>query len=279
MQQYLDLMQDVIDNGTYKGDRTGVGTRSVFGRQMRFDLSEGFPLVTTKKIHLKSIIYELIWFLNGSTDNNWLKERGVSIWDDWALADGDLGPIYGKQWRSWDCPDGSTIDQIADLVQMINKSPDSRRLIVSGWNPADLPDESIDPRANVEQGRAALPPCHTLFQFYVANGRLSCQLYQRSADLFLGVPFNIASYSLLTHMIAQQCDLEVGEFVHTLGDCHLYSNHLTSDIVYKQLQREPRELPQLRLKRRPASIFDYQFEDFEFANYDPLPLIKAPIAV
>jgi thymidylate synthase len=193
MQQYLDLMQDVIDNGTDKGDRTGVGTRSVFGRQMRFDLSEGFPLVTTKKIHLKSIIYELIWFLNGSTDNNWLKERGVSIWDDWALADGDLGPIYGKQWRSWDCPDGSTIDQIADLVQMINKSPDSRRLIVSGWNPADLPDESIDPRANVEQGRAALPPCHTLFQFYVANGRLSCQLYQRSADLFLGVPFNIAS--------------------------------------------------------------------------------------
>jgi thymidylate synthase len=279
MQQYLDLMQDVIDNGTDKGDRTGVGTRSVFGRQMRFDLSEGFPLVTTKKIHLKSIIYELIWFLNGSTDNNWLKERGVSIWDDWALADGDLGPIYGKQWRSWDCPDGSTIDQIADLVQMINKSPDSRRLIVSGWNPADLPDESIDPRANVEQGRAALPPCHTLFQFYVANGRLSCQLYQRSADLFLGVPFNIASYSLLTHMIAQQCDLEVGEFVHTLGDCHLYSNHLTSDIVYKQLQREPRELPRLRLKRRPASIFDYQFEDFEFANYDPLPLIKAPIAV
>lgn len=279
MQQYLDLMQDVIDNGTDKGDRTGVGTRSVFGRQMRFDLSEGFPLVTTKKIHLKSIIYELIWFLNGSTDNNWLKERGVSIWDDWALADGDLGPIYGKQWRSWDCPDGSTIDQIADLVQMINKSPDSRRLIVSGWNPADLPDESIDPRANVEQGRAALPPCHTLFQFYVANGRLSCQLYQRSADLFLGVPFNIASYSLLTHMIAQQCDLKVGEFVHTLGDCHLYSNHLTSDIVYKQLQREPRELPQLRLKRRPASIFDYQFEDFEFANYDPLPLIKAPIAV
>lgn len=279
MQQYLDLMQDVIDNGTDKGDRTGVGTRSVFGRQMRFDLSEGFPLVTTKKIHLKSIIYELIWFLNGSTDNNWLKERGVSIWDDWALADGDLGPIYGKQWRSWDCPDGSTIDQIADLVQMINKSPNSRRLIVSGWNPADLPDESIDPRANVEQGRAALPPCHTLFQFYVANGRLSCQLYQRSADLFLGVPFNIASYSLLTHMIAQQCDLKVGEFVHTLGDCHLYSNHLTSDIVYKQLQREPRELPQLRLKRRPTSIFDYQFEDFEFANYDPLPLIKAPIAV
>ncbi len=279
MQQYLDLIQDVIDNGTDKGDRTGVGTRSVFGRQMRFDLSEGFPLVTTKKIHLKSIIYELIWFLNGSTDNNWLKERGVSIWNDWALANGDLGPIYGKQWRSWDCPDGSTIDQIAELVKMINEKPDSRRLIVSGWNPADLPDESIAPRENVEQGRAALPPCHTLFQFYVANGRLSCQLYQRSADLFLGVPFNIASYSLLTHMIAQQCDLKVGEFVHTFGDCHLYSNHLTSDIVYKQLQREPRERPQLQLKRRPESIFDYQFDDFEFANYDPFPLIKAPIAV
>jgi thymidylate synthase len=279
MKQYLDPLRHVKNNGIVKTDRTGTGTTSVFGYQMRFDLNEGFPLLTTKKIHLKSIIYELLWFLNGSTDNNWLKERGVSIWDDWALADGDLGPIYGKQWRSWDCPDGSTIDQIADLVQMINKSPDSRRLIVSGWNPADLPDESIDPRANVEQGRAALPPCHTLFQFYVANGRLSCQLYQRSADLFLGVPFNIASYSLLTHMIAQQCDLKVGEFVHTLGDCHLYSNHLTSDIVYKQLQREPRELPQLRLKRRPTSIFDYQFEDFEFANYDPLPLIKAPIAV
>jgi thymidylate synthase len=279
MQQYLDLIQDVIDNGTDKGDRTGVGTRSVFGRQMRFDLSEGFPLVTTKKIHLKSIIYELIWFLNGSTDNSWLKERGVSIWDDWALANGDLGPIYGKQWRSWDCPDGSTIDQIAELVQMIKKTPNSRRLIVSGWNPADLPNESIDPKTNVEQGRAALPPCHTLFQFYVANGRLSCQLYQRSADLFLGVPFNIASYSLLTHMIAQQCDLDVGEFVHTFGDCHLYSNHMTSDIVYKQLQREPRDLPRLQLKRRPESIFDYQFEDFEFANYDPFPLIKAPIAV
>ena len=279
MQQYLDLIQDVIDNGTDKGDRTGVGTRSVFGRQVRFDLSKGFPLVTTKKIHLKSIIYELIWFLNGSTDNSWLKERGVSIWDDWALPSGDLGPIYGKQWRSWECPDGSTIDQIAELVQMINNKPDSRRLIVSGWNPADLPDESIGPQQNVEQGRAALPPCHTLFQFYVANGRLSCQLYQRSADLFLGVPFNIASYALLTHMLAQQCDLEVGEFVHTFGDCHLYSNHLTEDIVYKQLQRKPREMPKLTIKRRPQSIFDYQFDDFEFSNYDPFPLIKAPIAV
>ncbi len=279
MKQYLDLIQDVIDNGTDKGDRTGVGTRSVFGRQMRFDLNEGFPLVTTKKIHLKSIIYELIWFLNGSTDNNWLKARGVSIWNEWALPNGDLGPIYGKQWRSWACPDGSTIDQIDELIKMIRRKPDSRRLIVSGWNPADLPDESIGPQANAEQGRAALPPCHTLFQFYVANGQLSCQLYQRSADLFLGVPFNIASYSLLTHMVAQQCDLQVGEFVHTFGDCHLYSNHLTDDIVFEQLSRTPRARPALNIKRRPASIFDYEYEDFEFLDYDPYPAIKAPIAV
>ena len=279
MQQYLDLIQDVIDNGTDKGDRTGVGTRSVFGRQLRFDLQQGFPLVTTKKIHLKSVIYELIWFLNGSTDNNWLKERGVSIWNDWALDDGDLGPIYGKQWRSWACPDGSTIDQISELMAMIRNKPNSRRLLINAWNPADLPDEATSPRANVEQGRAALPPCHTLFQFYVADGKLSCQLYQRSADLFLGVPFNIASYSLLTHMIAQQCDLEVGDFVHTFGDCHLYNNHLTDDIVYEQLKRSPQNLPKLRIARRPASIFDYQFEDFIFDGYDPLPAIKAPIAV
>lgn len=279
MQQYLDLIQDVIDNGTDKGDRTGVGTRSVFGRQLRFDLQKGFPLVTTKKIHLKSVIYELIWFLNGSTDNNWLKERGVSIWNDWALDDGDLGPIYGKQWRSWACPDGSTIDQITELMSMIRTKPDSRRLLINAWNPADLPDESMSPHANVEQGRAALPPCHTLFQFYVANGKLSCQLYQRSADLFLGVPFNIASYSLLTHMIAQQCDLEVGDFVHTFGDCHLYSNHLTDEIVYEQLKREPRELPRLVIGRRPDSIFDYDFDDFSFEGYDPYAGIKAPIAV
>ena len=279
MKQYLDLIQDVIDNGTDKGDRTGVGTRSVFGRQIRFDLAEGFPLVTTKKIHLKSIVFELIWFLSGSTDNNWLLDRGVSIWNEWALPDGDLGPIYGKQWRSWECPDGSTIDQIADLIHMIKTRPDSRRLIVSGWNPADLPDESVSPRANVEQGRAALPPCHTLFQFYVLEGKLSCQLYQRSADLFLGVPFNIASYALLTHMVAQQCGLEVGEFVHTFGDCHLYSNHLTEDIVFAQLQRAPRSLPKLHIKRKPGSIFDYEYEDFEFTGYEPYPLIKAPIAV
>jgi len=279
MQQYLDLLQDVIDNGTDKGDRTGVGTRSVFGRQMRFNLEQGFPLLTTKKVHLKSVIYELLWFLNGSTDNNWLKERGVSIWNEWALEDGDLGPIYGKQWRSWACPDGSTIDQISDLMAMIKAKPDSRRLIVSGWNPADLPDESIGPQENVRQGRAALPPCHTLFQFYVADGKLSCQLYQRSADLFLGVPFNIASYSLLTHMIAQQCDLGVGEFVHTFGDCHLYTNHLTDDIVYEQLRRTPAERPILKIARKPESIFDYQFEDFIFEGYDPRPAIKAPIAI
>lgn len=279
MKQYLDLIRDVVDNGIDKQDRTGVGTRSVFGRQMRFDLGAGFPLLTTKKVHLKSIIYELIWFLNGSTDNNWLKERGVSIWDEWALPDGDLGPIYGKQWRSWDCPDGSTVDQIAELMDMIKSKPDSRRLIVSGWNPADLPDESIGPQQNAELGRAALPPCHTLFQFYVANGKLSCQLYQRSADLFLGVPFNIASYSLLTHMVAQQSGLEVGEFVHTLGDCHLYTNHLTDHIVFEQLQREPRQLPKLVIKRKPPSVFDYQFEDFAVEGYAPLPPIKAPIAI
>lgn len=279
MKQYLELIHDVIDNGVDKGDRTGVGTRSVFGRQMRFNLADGFPLITTKKVHLKSIIYELIWFLNGSTDNNWLNDHGVSIWNEWASPSGDLGPIYGKQWRSWACPDGTTIDQIDDLIKMIKLKPDSRRLIVSGWNPADLPDESISPQENVVRGRAALPPCHTLFQFYVANGALSCQLYQRSADLFLGVPFNIASYALLTHMVAQQCGLEVGDFVHTLGDCHLYANHLTDDIAFEQLRREPRPLPRLSIKRKPSSIFDYTYEDFEFDSYEPHPLIRAPIAV
>jgi thymidylate synthase len=279
MQQYLDLLRDVRDNGTDKGDRTGVGTRSVFGRQLRFDLSQGFPLLTTKKVHLRSIICELIWFLQGSCDNNWLQERGVSIWNEWALENGDLGPIYGKQWRSWACPDGSTIDQISDVIEMIRRKPDSRRLLVNAWNPADLPDESLSPQENVRRGRAALPPCHTLLQFYVAEGRLSCQLYQRSADLFLGVPFNIASYALLTHMIAQQCDLEVGDFVHTFGDCHLYQNHLTDDIVEEQLRRSPRALPTLRIKRRPESVFDYTIEDFEFENYQPYPGIKAPIAV
>ena len=279
MKQYLELMQDVVDNGTDKGDRTGVGTRSVFGRQMRFDLSEGFPLLTTKKVHMKSIVYELLWFLSGSCDNRWLQERGVSIWDEWALENGDLGPIYGKQWRSWACPDGSTIDQISEVVGMIKERPDSRRLIVSGWNPADLPDERLSPQDNVRQGKAALPPCHTLFQFYVAEGRLSCQLYQRSADLFLGVPFNIASYALLTHMMAQQCDLEVGEFVHSFGDVHLYQNHLTDDIVFEQLNRTPGAKPKLHIKRRPASLFDYEFEDFELVDYETQGLIRAPIAV
>ncbi len=279
MKAYLDLMQDVVDKGFDKGDRTGVGTRSVFGRQIRFNLQEGFPLVTTKKVHLRSIIYELLWFLRGSTDNTWLQERKVSIWNEWALENGDLGPIYGKQWRSWQCPNGKVVDQISEVIEQIRTKPNSRRLIVSAWNPAELPDESIGPQDNVREGRMALAPCHCLFQFYVADGRLSCQLYQRSADLFLGVPFNIASYALLTHMIAQQCDLEVGEFVHTFGDCHLYQNHLTDDIVFEQLKREPRGLPTLVIKRKPASIFEYELEDFEFEGYDPHPGIKAPIAI
>ena len=279
MKAYLDLMQDVVDNGFDKGDRTGVGTRSVFGRQIRFNLQEGFPLVTTKKVHLRSIIYELLWFLRGSTDNTWLQERKVSIWNEWALENGDLGPIYGKQWRSWQCPNGEVVDQISEVIEQIRTKPNSRRLIVSAWNPAELPDESIGPQDNVREGRMALAPCHCLFQFYVADGKLSCQLYQRSADLFLGVPFNIASYALLTHVIAQQCDLEVGEFVHTFGDCHLYQNHLTDDIVFEQLKREPRGLPTLVIKRKPESIFEYELEDFEFAGYDPHPGIKAPIAI
>jgi thymidylate synthase len=279
MQQYLDLVRDVLDNGVDKQDRTGVGTRSVFGRQLRFDLREGFPLLTTKRIHVKSVIVELLWFLQGSTDNNWLRERGCTIWDEWALEDGDLGPVYGKQWRSWACPDGRTIDQISEVIDLIKRKPDSRRLLVSAWNPADLPDERLSPHDNVRAGKAALPPCHTLFQFYVANGLLSCQLYQRSADLFLGVPFNIASYALLTHLVAQQCDLDVGEFVHTFGDVHLYSNHLTDEIVFEQLRREPRPLPKLVIARKPASIFDYELTDFSFEGYDPHPAIKAPIAV
>ena len=279
MKAYLDLMKDVLENGTDKGDRTGVGTRSVFGRQMRFDLNEGFPLVTTKKVHLKSIIYELLWFLKGSTDNNWLTEKNVSIWNEWATETGDLGPIYGKQWRSWQGADGQVVDQISELIQQIKTKPNSRRLIVSAWNPTELPDESQSPQANAEQGKMALAPCHCLFQFYVLDGKLSCQLYQRSADLFLGVPFNIASYALLTHMIAQQCDLGVGEFVHTFGDCHLYQNHLTDDIVLKQLSRTPKPLPQLNIKRKPASIFDYEFEDFDVLNYECDPGIKAPIAI
>jgi len=279
MRQYLDLLQDVVDNGVDKSDRTGVGTRSVFGRQLRFDLSEGFPLVTTKRIHLKSVIFELLWFLQGSTDNGWLRERGVSIWDEWAADDGQLGPIYGRQWRSWACPDGRTIDQMSALVQDIRRDPDSRRLVVAAWNPADLPMPGLSPQENVERGRMALAPCHCMFQFYVSQGRLSCQLYQRSADLFLGVPFNIASYALLTHMIAEQCDLQPGDFVHTFGDVHLYRNHLTEDIVYAQLGRDPRPLPRLLITRRPPSLFEYAFEDLRFEGYDPHPAIRAPIAV
>ena len=264
MDQYHNLMKEVLAKGVLKADRTGTGTISIFGHQMRFNLAEGFPMVTTKKLHLKSIILELLWFLKGSTDNNWLKERGVSIWNDWAAPDGDLGPIYGYQWRSWPTPNGGHIDQIAEVVETLKKNSDSRRIIVSAWNVADIP-------------RMALAPCHAFFQFYVADGKLSCQLYQRSADIFLGVPFNIASYSLLTHMMAQQCNLEVGDFVWTGGDCHLYSNHLEQ--VDLQLSRDFYPLPQLKILRKPDSIFDYEFEDFEIAGYEFHPAIKAPVAV
>lgn len=279
MKQYLELMQDVVQNGIERGDRTGTGTRSVFGRQLRFNLQDGFPLVTTKMVHIKSVIVELLWFLQGRTDVAWLQERGCSIWNEWATEGGDLGPVYGKQWRSWSCPDGRTIDQISEVVDQIKTRPTSRRLIVSAWNPADLPDESVSPQQNVREGRMALAACHTLFQFYIAGGKLSCQLYQRSADLFLGVPFNIASYALFTHMVAQQCDLAVGDFVHTFGDCHLYNNHITDEIVKAQLSREPMSLPKLVIKRRPNTIFDYELEDFEFVGYKPHPRIIAPIAV
>ncbi len=264
MQQYLDLLSDILKNGTDKSDRTGTGTRSVFGRQMRFDLSQGFPLVTTKKLHVRSIIHELLWFLRGETNIAYLKENKVSIWDEWADEDGELGPVYGKQWRSWECADGRVIDQIVQVEQAIRKTPDSRRLIVSAWNVADVE-------------KMALPPCHLLFQFYVARGRLSCQLYQRSADVFLGVPFNIASYALLTMMMAASTGYEPGEFVHTLGDAHLYLNHF--DQAHLQIAREPRPLPTLKLLRVPDSIIDFRFEDFQLLNYDPHPHIPAPVAV
>lgn len=277
MKAYLDLMRHVRDHGVDKGDRTGTGTRSVFGYQMRFDLSRGFPLVTTKKVHLKSIIHELLWFLKGETNLAYLHEHGVTIWDEWATESGDLGPIYGYQWRSWPAPDGRHIDQIAAVIEQIRRTPDSRRLIVSAWNVADLPDESIAPQANVEQGRMALAPCHAFFQFYVAEGRLSCQLYQRSADIFLGVPFNIASYALLTMMVAQVCDLEPGDFVHTFGDAHLYANH--REQVETQLARDPYPLPSMRLNPDVRDIFAFTFEDFELSNYQCYPAIRAPIAV
>lgn len=277
MRQYLDFLQHVLENGKPKDDRTGTGTYSVFGHQLRFDLSEGFPLLTTKKLHTRSIFHELLWFLQGSTNIGYLKENGVRIWDEWATEDGDLGPVYGKQWRSFPCPDGSCVDQISQVIEQIQKTPHSRRLIVSAWNPAFLPDETISPQENVKQGRMALPPCHTLFQFYVRDGKLSCQLYQRSADIFLGVPFNIASYALLTHMIAQVCALEVGDFVHTFGDAHLYSNHLEQ--AREQLSREPGSLPQLKINPAIKNIFEFTYGDFEIVNYDPQPSIKAPIAV
>ena len=264
MHQYLAFMRHVQDHGSEKTDRTGTGTRSVFGYQMRFDLQQGFPMVTSKKLHMKSIIHELIWFLAGSTNIAYLKENGVSIWDEWADPEGNLGPIYGYQWRSWPAPNGQHIDQIAQVLQQIKSNPDSRRLIVSAWNVADIP-------------QMKLPPCHAFFQFYVADGKLSCQLYQRSADIFLGVPFNIASYALLTHMMAQQAGLEVGDFIWTGGDCHLYSNHMEQ--VTEQLSRTTFALPKLHLKRQPESIFDYRFEDFEIHDYQSHAAIKAPVAV
>jgi thymidylate synthase len=264
MKQYLDLLQRILDEGVRKEDRTGTGTLSVFGHQMRFNLEAGFPLLTTKKLHLRSIIYELLWFLNGDTNIKYLKDHGVRIWDEWADANGDLGPVYGRQWRAWPGKDGTTIDQISNLLATIRKNPDSRRLMVVAYNPTYV-DEM------------ALPPCHSLFQFYVANGKLSCQLYQRSADCFLGVPFNIASYALLTHMVAQQCDLGVGDFVWTGGDTHIYTNHMEQ--VNTQLQRTPFAPPQLVIKRKPPSLFEYQFEDFEIVNYESHPHISAPVAV
>jgi len=264
MQQYLSLLQHILDNGVHKTDRTGTGTQSCFGYQMRFDLQKGFPLVTTKKVHLKSIIHELLWFLKGETNIQYLKEHGVKIWDEWADENGELGPVYGKQWRSWEGKDGKVVDQVADLIRQIKANPDSRRLIISAWNVAELP-------------QMALMPCHTLFQFYVADGKLSCQLYQRSADVFLGVPFNIASYALLTMMIAQVCDLEPGEFIHSFGDVHIYSNHMEQ--VQLQLTREPFPLPVMKLSPAVKDIFGFSFEDFSLENYQSHPAIKAPVAV
>ena len=278
MQQYLDLLQKILDEGEVKEDRTGTGTRSFFGHQMRFNLNDGFPLLTTKKIFFKGVIHELLWFLNGSTDNNELKDNGVHIWDEWEDESGDLGPIYGYQWRHWlDQNSGESIDQIQNVIDQLRNNPSSRRIIVSAWNVADLPDESISPQDNVKNNKMALAPCHALFQFFVSQGALSCQLYQRSCDTFLGLGFNIASYSLLTHMLAQQCDLNVGDFIWTGGDVHLYLNHMEQ--AKEQLSRQPYELPELNIKRKPDSIYDYAYEDFELVNYQCHPHIKAPISI
>ena len=274
MRQYLDLIQHVIDNGVTKEDRTGTGTRSVFGYQMRFDLNEGFPMVTTKKLHLKSIIYELLWFLKGDTNIGYLNENGVKIWDAWANEEGDLGPVYGYQWRNWN---GEGIDQISELVETIKTNPDSRRMIISAWNPSVLPDTSVSFEENVANGKAALPPCHAFFQFYVSDGKLSCQLYQRSADIFLGVPFNIASYALLTMMLAQVTDLGYGDFIHTFGDAHIYSNHM--DQIRLQLSRDPRPLPQMILNPDVKNIFEFTYKDFNLVNYNPHPHIKGAVSV
>ena len=274
MKQYLDLIQQVLEKGVEKSDRTGTGTKSIFGYQMRFNLSDGFPLVTTKKLHTKSIIYELLWFLNGETNIGYLKNNGVKIWDAWADKNGDLGPVYGFQWRNWN---NDNIDQISELIKTIKSNPDSRRMLISAWNPSVLPDTSISFSENVKNGKAALPPCHAFFQFYVAENKLSCQLYQRSADVFLGVPFNIASYALLTHMIANVCDLEVGDFIHTFGDAHIYNNH--TDQINLQLDRKPKKLPTLKINRNVSSIFDFKYEDFEFLNYEFHPHIKGLVSV
>jgi thymidylate synthase len=277
MKQYQDILQDILDNGTVKGDRTGTGTKSVFGRQIRHDLSKGFPLLTTKKLHFKSIANELIWFLSGNTNIDWLKSHGVSIWNEWATESGELGPVYGKQWTSWPTKDGGSINQIDYVINTLKKNPNSRRILFHAWNVEYLPDESVGPQENARKGLMALPPCHLLYQCYVADNKLSVQLYIRSSDSFLGLPYNTASLALLTHMLAQQCDLIPHEIIISIGDLHAYSNHMSQ--IETQLAREPRQLPQLKINRKPDSIYDYQFEDFEIINYDPHPSIAAPIAV
>ena len=277
MKQYLELLQDILANGTVKGDRTGTGTSSVFGRQIRHDLSTGFPLLTTKKLHFRSIANELIWFLSGDTNTEWLKNHGVSIWNEWATETGDLGPVYGKQWTAWPTKDGGSINQIDYVINTLKNNPNSRRILFHAWNVEYLPDESISPQANAEQGKMALPPCHLLYQFYVANNKLSAQLYIRSSDSFLGLPYNTASLALLTHMLAQQCDLIPHEIIISIGDLHAYSNHTAQ--IETQLSRAPQSLPQLKINRRPDSIYDYKFEDFEILNYNPAPSIAAPIAI